>query len=187
MFNCAFEKYKKDDLPKLLDMFNELYKDQVMNRKEPKVPVSADDDTKECIAAKLEVVKNDLGERTIPFFEEMKTAAILNAYGYTPSLYINGELVRGIDNGDVAASAVCDSFKEVPASCKGLYVDIYYNGMNLGKYFAGMFFVIVVCVVLFGIVFFIYKKAILGQADKDMNEMVNYHLERYQNVSRDSN
>jgi hypothetical protein len=57
---------------------------------------------------------NERGEKLIQYFESMRVATYNNPYTYVPSLYINKELVRGIDQGDVAASAVCDSFTEAP-------------------------------------------------------------------------
>ena len=164
----------------------DFYRNQVGNYKKEDItyPEIAFKELKNCVDTKLETQNDEQGIRSISFFDDMKQANLLNVYGYTPSLYINSELVRGVEMGDIAASAVCDSFKSPPPSCNDLKVNMINSPLNNPGYITGVFFMVVVCVVLFGLVFLLWKKVIIGQADKDMNEMVNYHLEKYQNANK---
>ena len=135
-----------------------------------------------CPQEKLRVTTNAQGNKVIPFLEEFLVATYESVYDYVPSLYINGDLVRGLIKGDIAASAVCDSFEEVPESCTDLTVNLknlsQFNQMsnNVG----GILVIVVACFMLFFLTFILYKKVMMGQVKKDMTEMVNYHLERYQ-------
>lgn len=116
----------------------------------------------------------------------MKKHTASNAYGYVPSLYINGNLVRGLDRGDIAASAVCDSFLKVPKSCSSLHVSLRHVAKrDLQTSHFGILVIVFACFLLFGLTFWLYKKLMLDQVNKDMTEMVNYHLERYQTIKKD--
>ena len=75
-----------------------------------KAKMNTDGNFNWCIKDLGRVVKNRNGDDIIEYFEEMRVGTYNNPYSYVPSLYINKELVRGVDQGDVAASAVCDCF-----------------------------------------------------------------------------
>lgn len=146
-------------------------------------------DYNKCVAHKLTPITTDQDgkkKKIIKFLEEMQDKNIMKVYNHVPNLYINHELVRGATNGLVAASAVCDSFKVVPKSCTNLHVnvtkpiDTQYSNVH---FLRSLVLFILACLAFFGCVFFIYKKVMVGQVDKDMNEMVNYHLERYQSAN----
>lgn len=136
-----------------------------------------------CPGKKFVVSTDNNGNKVIPFLEDMKKHTSDNVYAYVPSLYINGNLVRGIDAGDIAASAVCDSFKVTPKSCSSLSVSLKgINDMNVAGHAGGIVIIVLICLALFVITFYLYKKVMVGQVDKDVTEMVNYHLERYQQI-----
>ena len=207
--NCFFEVFEKDKFDKnslkqfeeYLEKYHWMIKTSLDNKKKDLAFENFFNDymsTKEgfpedkiyplktCMTEKMRVTTNNQGEKYIPFLEDMKTHSSANVYGYVPSLYINGNLVRGIDKGDIAASAVCDSFTEVPKSCSSLHVSLKNVAEeDLQTNHTGILLVVAGCFVAFLITLALYKKVMMGQVDKDMTEMVNYHLERYQAIQRD--
>ena len=137
---------------------------------------------RQCLIDISRETTNARGEKIIDYFENMRIGTYNNPYQYVPSLYVNNELVRGIQQGDVAASAVCDSFTTPPQSCIDFKVpikEIFSNESLLGS----ITVVVVVCILIFVISVFVFKKVMLNRVDKDMTGMVNYHLERYHQMS----
>lgn len=111
----------------------------------------------------------------------MRQKTFDQAFAFVPSLYINDDLVRGTNRGDVAASAVCDSFDPVPETCKSLVLPSTIAGdENIYK-------MVLIALAVVGLIFFasiwIFKKIMSGQIEKDMEGMVNHHLERYHQMS----
>jgi len=144
--------------------------------------MNIDSNFKWCVDNLGKKTKNSVGDEIIEYFEYMRVGTYNNPYNYVPSLYINRELVRGIDQGDVAASAVCDSFTTPPETCKDFKVPVS-NLLSNESILGSIMIVVVVCILIFLVSVFIFKKVMLSRVDKDMTGMVNYHLERYHQMN----
>jgi hypothetical protein len=181
IFLNLLEEYKETLKQKKLDDYQDLFLNTFLPNYKDQIPKEKYHRLMNCPAKKFAKAKN---HETIPFLENMKIHTMKNVYAFVPSLYINDNLVRGADEGDIAASAVCDSFKEQPYSCRSLSVKLKNLEVVDTKNVHNKALLIIVfsVLIIFGCVFLLYKKIMVDTIDRDMNEMVNYHLERYQKI-----
>ena len=57
----------------------------------------------------------------IDFLENAKSQSSYFDYDSAPSIFVNGDLVRGVVDPEIAVGAICDSMKEPLKDCKALH------------------------------------------------------------------
>lgn len=116
------------------------------------------------------------------------------SYERVPSVFIQGNLVRGVIEGDTVGNAICDSVKTRPKECKKLHLalkkkvkrTLKFDPKNMVKEESSIFvyfFIIFSTLVLFGAIYFIGtygSKLIIKQDIEDsvLNNMNSYNLAR---------
>ena len=144
----------------------------------------------------LKPVVDRHGETIIDFLENARSQSFYYTYQQTPSVFINGELVRGVVDPDLAAGAICDSMMEPIPDCKSLHteqlqiLDKLYKEREMETRENIIFIRCVVGGLLFlifigGYVFF--KKMLMSQINKDMENYAQLGVSEYHRVRQDGN
>lgn len=96
-------------------------------------------------------------------------------------IVINGEIFKGQQNSENVFQDICTSFESMPSGCtkwlkkEGVQLPELEDGLSMG----GLLLVLFLLIVINTAVFFIYKKFVKEELDKEMKMQVSSAVSQY--------
>ena len=182
--------YKDEDEGYMLGCCQKMYKaNRRLNQLIPFNTLQAE------VEKKLTPEKNKYDTLEIDFLENAKKQSFYYDYQTTPSIFINGDLVRGVTDPELAVGAICDSMKDPLEGCQAIHKDqidrlhklyddrLEENAENIVM----MRMIVFVCmVVIFILGYLFFKKMIVSQMNKDIESYAQLGVAEYHRVREDT-
>jgi hypothetical protein len=127
----------------------------------------------------------------IPYLEKKKKLSNFHGYHRVPSIFLEGNLVRGEKNAEVALGAICDGFKKRPKMCKRLHLAVkkemklerlYKSDLVSNRHTLAFLAIFVVMLLLLCVFYYGVKKLYLKDILDSMNRSAEHAVQQYRTV-----